>query len=354
MAVAAFEKPFQRILLRRPFCPSRSLPDDLLHPVKVRLADDGAMRPFIDDPVRLILRDCPLFMEAGLVPLAPHQRPGVLILVEDVQHRGRRPAVLFGGFAEPSAPRIFLPEVGARGQDALAVQPAGDGGTAHPLQGHIEDTLHHRRRVPVYHQLVPDRGVEPEAIGSEAAYVFALLHHDDLRRGGLDGQVLAVRLIDDVPQDHIHAGGHALVIIAVVAVIDGEIADTEEGKDALQIVAHLGIVPVASGKILRHHHIDGPGAKLLHKRLELRTVRVGPGVPIVHELRPGRCFQLGVAIQKLMDQLPLVADAVALGLPVPVRQGKADINAHPVISHRRPPPLSAPRTPAWRKIHRCS
>ena len=58
----------------------------------------------------------------------------------------------------------------------------------------------------------PDRGVEPEAIGSEAAYVFALLHHDDLRRGGLDGQVLAVRLIDDVPQDHIHAGGHALVI----------------------------------------------------------------------------------------------------------------------------------------------
>ena len=44
---------------------------------------------FIDDPVRLILRDCPLFMEAGLVPLAPHQRPGVLILVEDVQHRGK-------------------------------------------------------------------------------------------------------------------------------------------------------------------------------------------------------------------------------------------------------------------------
>ena len=28
--------------------------------------------------------DGDLFMEAGLVPLAPHQRPGVLILVEDV------------------------------------------------------------------------------------------------------------------------------------------------------------------------------------------------------------------------------------------------------------------------------
>ena len=250
VAVAALEKPFQRVLLRRSAGPPGSLPDDLLHPVKVRLADDGVMRPLIDDPVSLILRDRPLFVEAGLVPLAPHQCPGVLILVEDVQHRGRRPAVLFGGFAEPSAPRIFLPEVGAGGQDALAVQPAGDGGTAHPLQGHIEDTPHHRRRVPVYHQLVPDRGMELKAIGSEAAYVFALLHHDDLRRGGLDGQVLAVCLIDDVPQDHIHAGGHALVIIAVIAVIDGDIADAQEGKDTFQIVAHLGVITVASGKIL--------------------------------------------------------------------------------------------------------
>ena len=235
-------------------------------------------------------------MEAGLVPLAPHQRPGVLILVEDVQHRGRRPAVLFRGFAEPSATRIFLPEVCAGGKDALAVQPAGNICIANALQSHVEDAPHHRRRVFVYHQLVPDRGMELKAIGSEAAYVFALLHHDDLRRGGLDGQVLAVRLIDDVPQDHIHAGGHALVIIAVVAVIDGEIADAEEGKDALQIVAHLGVVPVASGKILCHHHIDGPGAKLLHQRLELRAVRVGPGVPIVHELRPGRIFQLGMPV----------------------------------------------------------
>lgn len=79
------------------------------------------MRPLIDDPVGLILRDGPLFMEAGLVPLAPHQRPGVLILVEDVQHRGRRPAVLFGGFSEPSTPRIFLPEVGAGSENALTV-----------------------------------------------------------------------------------------------------------------------------------------------------------------------------------------------------------------------------------------
>ena len=102
--------------------------------------------------------------------------------------------------------------------------------------------------------------MELKAIGSEAAYVFALLHHDDLRRGGLDGQVLAVRLIDDVPQDHIHAGGHTLVIIAVVAVIDGDIADTEKGKDTFQIVAHLGVITVASGKILCDHHIDGPGA----------------------------------------------------------------------------------------------
>ena len=260
MAVSAFEKPFQRILLRRPFCPLRSLPDDLLHPVKVRLADDGVMRPFIDDPVRLILRDCPLFMEAGLVSLAPHQRPGVFVLVEYVQHRGRRPAVLFGGFTEPSAPRIFLPEVGAGGKDALAVQSAGNICIANALQSHVEDAPHHRRRVLVYHQFVPDREMEPKAIGSKAAYVFALLHHDDLRRGGLDGQVLTVRLIDDVPQDHIHAGGHALVIIAVVAVIDGDIAGAQKRKDALQVVAHLRIVPVASGKILCHHHIDGPGA----------------------------------------------------------------------------------------------
>ena len=41
MTVSAFEKPFQRIRLRRPFFPPRSLPDDLLHPVKIRLADDG-------------------------------------------------------------------------------------------------------------------------------------------------------------------------------------------------------------------------------------------------------------------------------------------------------------------------
>ncbi len=117
------------------------------------------MRPFIDDPVRLILRDCPLFMETGLVPFAPHQRPGVLVLVEDVQHRGRCPVVLFGGFGEPSAPRIFLSEVCAGSKDTLSVQSAGDGGTAHTLQSHIEDAPYHCRRVPVYHQLVPDRGI---------------------------------------------------------------------------------------------------------------------------------------------------------------------------------------------------
>lgn len=55
-------------------------------------------------------------------------------------------------------------------------------------------------------------------------------------------------LVEDVPQDHIHAGGHTFVIIAVVAVIDGDIADAKEEKDALQIAAHLRIVPVASGK----------------------------------------------------------------------------------------------------------
>lgn len=49
MTVGTFEKPFQGITVRGPSGRSVPLPDDFLHLVKVRLTDDGVMRPFIDD-----------------------------------------------------------------------------------------------------------------------------------------------------------------------------------------------------------------------------------------------------------------------------------------------------------------
>ena len=71
---------------------------------------------------------------------------------------------------------------------------------------------------------------------------YALFHHLNFRRSGLNRQVLAVRSINNITHNNIQPTGRSLVVIAVVAIVDGDKSHTEKGKQALKTVADFDVV----------------------------------------------------------------------------------------------------------------
>ena len=124
------------------------------------------------------------------------------------------------------------------------------------------------------------------AVRSVAAHILALLHHLDFCRCRFDRKILAVCGIDDAAHDNLKATGCSLVIVAVIAVVDGDKANAHERESAFEIIARLDVITRKAGKIFDADQVDLPVPDFLHHRRELRTMKICPGIAVIRELKP--------------------------------------------------------------------
>ena len=173
------------------------------------------------------------------------------------------------------------------------------------------------------------------AVRSVAAHILALLHHLDFCRCRFDRKILAVCGIDDAAHDNLKATGCSLVIVAVIAVVDGDKANAHERKSAFEIIARLDVITRKAGKIFDADQVDLPVPDFLHHRRELRTMKICPGIAIIRELKPRIFGKHRMLVKVAVDEHTLVADAVTLslvaGTGIFISHREADVDADCVV-----------------------
>ena len=205
-------------------------------------------------------------------------------------------------------------EVLPRCRDAVIIQAAGDLRGVAAFQRLAENTTDHISRLRVYGKFVPNGWMQDVAVWSVATDILALLHHLDFCRCGLYGEVFAVCRIDDAAHNHFQTARCAFVIVAVIAVVDGNKADAHERKGAFQIVSRFNVVTRKAGKVFDADQVNLPALDLLHHLRELRTVKVRAGITVIRKLRSLTVRQPRMIVEKAIDEHTLVADAVTFRL----------------------------------------
>ncbi len=149
--------------------------------------------------------------------------------------------------------RLVLP----RGGDVPTHQLPCDVRGIDALCGEAEDQLHNLCRLRVrLHASVHTLAV---AVGTDFALIFPALHLGVLRAFRLDGHILAVILVDEVLESHVHAAGVALMMVAVVIIADGDEARMEQRKDPFHEIAGFDAVAPKAGEILDDDAVDFVG-----------------------------------------------------------------------------------------------
>ena len=111
-------------------------------------------------------------------------------------------------------------------------------------------------------------------------------------------EIPAVEFVNQIPQAVVDVACHAIrIVFAVVAVVDRNETDTEEGEYLLQIVAHLHIVTAKARKILDDDAVNFPTAHHLQHRLDPGPFKVGAATSIILKLQDLICFKLRMRLQ---------------------------------------------------------
>ena len=146
----------------------------------------------------------------------------------------------------------------------------------------------------------------------------------------VDRKILAVCGIDNAAHDNLKTAGCSLVIVAVIAVVDGDKANAHEREGAFEIIARLNVITREAGKIFDADQVDLPVPDFLHHRRELRTMKICPGIAIIRELKPRIFGKRRMIVKVVVDEHTLVADAVsAAGIFISHRE--ADVDADCVV-----------------------
>ena len=127
---------------------------------------------------------------------------------------------------------VLALEVLSRRRDTIIIQTACNLGGIAAVQSLAEDTADHISRLRVYGKFVPNGGMQDVAVWRIATNILALLHHLDFCRCGFYGEVFAVCRIDDAAHNHFQTARCAFVIVAVIAVVDGDEPDAHEREGA--------------------------------------------------------------------------------------------------------------------------
>ena len=153
-----------------------------------------------------------------------HSRAGINIAREYLVDHRCRPAYLFAHPAELLLVGMFASEILSRRRDVVLIQSKRDLRSVAAEQCFIKNSAYYLSSLRVQLELVSDRRMKNVAVGRISSHIFALLHHLDFGSGGFDREVFAVCRIDDAAHDNLKSSRRAFVLVAVVAVVDGNAA----------------------------------------------------------------------------------------------------------------------------------
>ena len=269
-----------------------------------------------------------------------HGCAGVDIADQQLVDHSSSPAYFLAHPAELLFVGMLGAEILSRRLGVVIIQAKGNLRGVSAQQRLIEDPADDVCRLRVKLELVADRGMQNITIGGITAHILALFHHLYFCRSGFDREIFAVCRVDYAAHHHFKATRGSLIILAVIAVVDGYEANAHEGKGAFQIVSGLDIVTRKAGEVLDADQIDFPALHFFHHGGELRTLEVCAGVSVISELQARTLRERGRFIQIPVDEHTLVGNAVAFGLAaVPrvfVGQREANVDANGVIRCRIP------------------
>ena len=246
-----------------------------------------------------------------------------------------------GGGLQPVVVAVLLsgkPLILAGAGDALLVQLLGDADLAHPVFKQGEDAPHHLRRRRVDDQAIVVLRVFAVAVAGECSDELAPLLLGPKRALDLLGDVPCVLRVEQVLQRHHHVVRAAG---AINVVCDGDEAHAVLRQPALQVAACLDVIAAKARQILYQYAADAPTFHIPQHPLKGRTLEIRAGVAVV-----GVAFHRGqvrVIFNVLLQQLPLVADGVALH-PVSVLPGQAAVKRGGYLLFHAAPPFICGRT----------
>ena len=211
------------------------------------------------------------------------------------------------------------PLVLAGAGDTLLVQLPGDAELARSVFKQGEDAPHHLRLRRVDDQAIVVLRVFAVAVAGEGSDELAPLLLGAEGAFDLLGDVPSVLGVEQVFQRHHHVVGAAG---AVDVVRNGDEAHAVLRQPALQIAARFDVVAAKAGQILYQHAADAPAFHVPQHPLKGGALKIRTGIAVI-----GVAFhrgQIRVVFDILLQQLPLVADGIALH-PVAVLTGQAAV-----------------------------
>ena len=196
-----------------------------------------------------------------------------------------------------------------RRQNALRGEIVGDGLLAVALHFQLKDGADYHSGILVNDELVLVGRVFQIAVTGKGTEKFSRLALDTELRPQLLGKAAAVRLVHDVLDGdrNIIAQRH---VFTVQIVIDRDEPDAHIRENGFQILAGLDIFTAKARQVFYNDAVRLLFSDGIHNALKARPVIVGAGVTVIYLLPHHR--DLRVPLHKLMDQLSLVVDTLAL------------------------------------------
>ena len=128
----------------------------------------------------------------------------------------------------------------------------------------------------------------------------------------LDGNIPAIRVVNQVFERKNDFVAYLLRLCRVVVVVDGNKTDAQGRKNLLDISAGINVVTTKTGKVFDNDAVDFSCFDLFHHSLKVRTVKISTCITIIAELL--NQSDLRVSAHIIFNQLSLISDTIAFFL----------------------------------------
>ena len=264
-------------------------------------------------PYPFLFRLFHAFLYLYVDPLCP-----ALHQVAQVHFVGQYPpngrAAPFGAAAPGEASPVVQPQgllVLLWGQDMEVIELFRNGRDGHPLNLPREDPADNLCRVIVYQQRVPVLRRFPVAVHGKGCKAFPLPALHSKLALHLGGNVTAIAVVYEIFYRQYDVALPGIRRKAVVPVGEGDESHPQSREYLVQVPAGLDIIAPEPGQVLHDDAVHPPRLDVAYHPFEFWPLEVAAGIVVVR-----------IAVEELhvllfpdkgTDQLPLAADAVALG-----------------------------------------
>ena len=300
-----------------------------LNQFKISSGNDCLMGSCNSDPFTLILENLGLGLVIGGRALSLHHNTSVYFIFQNSPDRNMAPfcnrRFLEGRFKAESLRPLVL----QGGQDSFPVESFCDTVGAVSINFPTENVTDNGRRIVIDQKTILVLRILPVTIDGEVGDALSLLPLDRQVASDLNGNVTAVRIIDQILERDQQAIRMPLVCRVIVIVHRNE-AHPQLREQFFDILATINIVSAKTRQILDDDTVDQTLSDIHHHSLEIRSVKIGSGVAIVLVFS-NQCH-LRMTCQIVHQQLSLIVNTVAFGfsaagqrkIAIILRQAKID------------------------------